>query len=169
MLGAAARTASVAAVALYEPGVVGVGGEEDFARLVAAVQQVGALASEGRLRDAARAFLSGICTDDEVAALDGTAFCERWAGGIPALLRFVQQDASYEGPRSTDPDVLGRVAAPVLLLRGERTLLGDFFAASARHLGQHIADAARRKPAVPANRRGSGLFAPERQSVRSAD
>ena len=48
------------------------------------------------------------------------------------MLRVVQQDASYVGPRSTDPETLRRVAAPVLLLRGEQTRLGTFFADVAR-------------------------------------
>ena len=61
---------------------------------------------------------------------------------------------SYEGPRSTDPEALGQVAAPVLLLRGEQTLLGTFFAAVERYVAQHVVDAHVR--ALP----GVGHFAP---------
>ena len=75
------------------------------------------------------------------SALEETRFYEQWAGGIPALLRFLQQDMSYEGPRSTDPETLEQVAAPVLLLRGEQTLLGTFFAAVERYVAQHVVDA----------------------------
>jgi pimeloyl-ACP methyl ester carboxylesterase len=154
VLGAAADSDSVAAVAIYEPVVIGVGGEEDFGRMGAAMQQVGAAAAEGRLHDAVRAFLPGICTGAEIAALEATSFRERWAAGIPAMLRFLQQDMTYQGPRPTDPEALGQVAAPVLLLRGERTLLGIFFAAVERYLAQHLADAqVRRLP-------GAGHFAP---------
>ena len=58
VLGAAANSDSVAAVAIYEPGVIGVG-EDDIARLGAAMQQVGAAAADGRILDAAHAFLPG--------------------------------------------------------------------------------------------------------------
>ena len=154
VLGAAAHSDSVAAVTIYEPGVIGVGGEDDIARFGAAMQQVGAAAADGRLLDAAHAFLLGICTDNEIAALEETSFYEQWTGGIPALLRFLQQDMSYEGPRSTDPEALGQVAAPVLLLRGEQTLLGTFFADVERYVAQHVVDAHVRE--LP----GVGHFAP---------
>lgn len=51
------------------------------------------------------------------------AFLERWAGAIPALLNDLGQDNAYEGPRSIDPEALERVSVPVLILRGEQTLL----------------------------------------------
>ena len=107
VLGAAARSASVAAVAAYEPGVVSLMGEDDLGRTFAIMEQVGTAAADGRLVDAVRAFAPWICTDEEIAALEETDFYERWAGCVPAMLRFVQQDASYQGPRSTDPEVLG--------------------------------------------------------------
>ena len=141
VLGAAARSDSVAAVAIYEPGVIGVGGKGDIARLSAAMQQVGAAAADGRNLDAVHAFLPGICTDNEIAALEETPFYEQWTGAIPVLLQFVEQDMSYKGPRSTDPEALRQVAAPVLLLRGERTLLGTFFAEVERYVAQHVVDA----------------------------
>ena len=78
------HSGSVAAVAIYEPGVIGVGGEDDIARLGAAMQQVGAAAADGRILDAAHAFLPRICTDNEIAALEETPFYEQWTGGIPA-------------------------------------------------------------------------------------
>ena len=61
---------------------------------------------------------------------------------------------SYQGPRSTDPEALGEVAAPVLLLRGEQTLLATFFAEVERYLAQHVVD--QRVREVP----GVGHFAP---------
>jgi pimeloyl-ACP methyl ester carboxylesterase len=154
VLGAAARSASVAAVAVYEPGVVSVMREDDVARTFASIEQVGMAAADGRLVDAVRAFAQWICTDKEIVALEEMDFYERWAGCIPAMLRFVQQDADYEGLRSTDPEVLGTVAAPVLLLRGEQTLLGTWFADAARHIAQHLVDPHVRE--LP----GVGHFAP---------
>jgi pimeloyl-ACP methyl ester carboxylesterase len=141
VLGAAARSDSVAAVATYEPGVIPVMGEDDLARTFGTMEQMGAAAADGRLVDALRAFAPWICTDDEVAALEQTDFFERWAGQVPAMLRFIQGDASYEGPRSTDPEALGRITAPVLLLQGLQTRLGTFFTGSARFITQHVADA----------------------------
>ena len=154
VLGAAAHSDSVAAVAIYEPGVIGVGGDDDIAHLAAAMEQVASAAADGRNLDAVHAFLPGICTDNEIAALKATPFYQQWTGAIPALLRFVEQDMSYKGPRSTDPEALGQVAAPVLLLRGEQTLLGTFFAEVERYVAQHVVDAQVRE--LP----GIGHFAP---------
>jgi pimeloyl-ACP methyl ester carboxylesterase len=154
VLGAAARSRSVAALAGYEPGVVSVMGENDLARTFATMEQVGLAAADGRLVDAVRAFARWICTDNEIAALEETDFYERWARCVPAMLRFVRQDATYEGPRSTDSEILGKVSAPVLLLRGQQTLLGTWFADAARHIAQHVVDAHVRE--LP----GIGHFAP---------
>jgi len=140
VLGAAAHSAAVAAVAAYEPGVVSVMREDDFARTGATLEQMGMAAADGRLVDAVRAFAPWICTDNEIDALEETDFFERWAGGVPAMLQFFQHDASYEGPRSTDPEALGQVAAPVLLLRGQQTELSTFFADAAHYIAQHVAD-----------------------------
>lgn len=154
VLGAATASDSVAAVAIHEPVVIGVGGEDDFARMGAAMQQVGAAAADGQLLDAVHAFLPGICNGDEIAALEATSSCERWAPGIPAMLRFVGQYMVYRGPRPTDPAALGQLTAPVLLLRGEQTLLGTFFAAVEDYLTQHAANVRLRQ--LP----GVGHFAP---------
>jgi pimeloyl-ACP methyl ester carboxylesterase len=154
VLGAAAHSSSVAAVAAYEPVVGSMFGEDDLARIGAAMQQVGMAVADGRLVDAVRAFAPGFCTDDEIAALEKTDFYERWAGGIPAMLKFLEEDASYEGTRSTDPEVLRQAIVPVLLLRGEQTLLGRLFAESAQHIAQHVAEPHVRE--LP----GLGHFAP---------
>jgi pimeloyl-ACP methyl ester carboxylesterase len=56
------------------------------------------------------------------------------------MLRFVQQDGAYEGPRSTDPEALARIPVPVLVLTGRQTRLRPFFSAVAGHLAGHVAD-----------------------------
>ncbi|WP_410791411.1 alpha/beta fold hydrolase [Kribbella sp. C-35] len=145
VLGVAARSRSVAAVAAYEPAVVSVMRESDRSRTVAVLEKMGTAAAEGRLVDAARTFAPWICNDDEIAALEKTDFYERWAGRVPAMLRFLQADAAYEGPRSTDPEALGKVGVPVLLLRGEQTLLGDWFTDAAQHIARYVADASVRE------------------------
>ena len=115
-------------------------GEDDGAQTFGTMEQMGAAAVDGWLVDAVRAFASWICTDEEVAALEQTNFFERWADRAPAMLRFVQHDRSYEGPRSTDPEVLARITAPVPLLLGRQARLGTFFTDSARFIAQHIVD-----------------------------
>jgi pimeloyl-ACP methyl ester carboxylesterase len=140
VLGATAHSGSVAAVAAYEPGVISVMRDGDLARTRATLEQVRTAAADGRLVDAVRAFTSWICTDDEIAALGETDFVARWAGAVPKLLQFFQHDATYAGPRSTDPETLRQVAAPVLLLRGQQSELRTFFADAARHIAQHVPD-----------------------------
>lgn len=163
VLGAAARIGSVAAVVEYEPGVMSEMREDDLAQTIATMERMGMAAADGRLVDAVRAFAPWIATDDEITALELTDFFERWAGGIPAMLRFVQGDQAYQGPRPTDPDGLRQVAAPVLLLRGQRTRLGTFFADAVQYLAQHIPDAEVRE--LP----GVGHFAPLLQPEAIAD
>jgi len=148
------RSKSVAAVAAYEPFVLSVMRDDDLAGTSATMDQVGIAAADGRLVDAVRVFASWICTDDELDALEKTDFHERWAGCVPAMLRFVQQDVSYAGPRSTDPEALRMVDAPVLLLHGRQTMLDIFFAGTARHIAQSVPDShVRELPSV-------GHFAP---------
>jgi len=154
VLGAAARSRSVSAVAVYEPAVVTEMREGDLALTSATMEQVGILAGEGRLLDAIRAFIAWICTDREVAALEQTDFYERWAGCIPSMLRFVQQDAAYDGARSTDHAALGKVTAPLLLLRGQQTRLGTWFADAERHIAKGVTGADVRELS------GVGHFAP---------
>ena len=158
VLGAAAQTNAVAAVAAWESGVgadtLGPAGQADLGRLGAAIEQVGMAAADGRLVDAVHAFTPGICNDDEIAALEATDFHERWAGGVPELLRFFQQLMALEGPGPDDPEALAQVTVPVLLLWGQETLLRAAFGEAVQHIAGHVADPHVRK--VP----GVGHFAP---------
>jgi pimeloyl-ACP methyl ester carboxylesterase len=158
VLGAAERTDAATAVAAWESGgsaeALGPEGQADLGRLAAALEQVGMAAAEGRLVDAVRAFLIGICNDEEIATLGGTDFHERWSGGVPELLVFFRQLMAAEGPGTDAPEALARVTAPVLLLTGEETLLEAAFGDATRHIAAHVADARVRE--VP----GVGHFAP---------
>jgi pimeloyl-ACP methyl ester carboxylesterase len=151
---AAAHSGAVAAVAAFEPGVLSVMREDDLARFGAMFEQVGEAAADGRLVDAARALHALLGTDDEMAALDADYF-ERCTGIVPAMLQMTQQDIAYEGPTSTDPEMLGRITVPVLLLRGQQTVLDTYFADSVRHIAEHVAHPHVREP-LP----GLGHFAP---------
>lgn len=140
VLGAAARSDAVAAVAVYEPTLIPMMGADDLAETLGTMQQVGAAASDGRLVDAVRVFASWICTEEETAALAQTGFDDVWASRVPAMLRFVQLDGSYDGPRSTDPEALARITVPLLVLTGQKTRLRPFFTAAAEFIAQHVAD-----------------------------
>jgi pimeloyl-ACP methyl ester carboxylesterase len=126
-------------VALYESGVISVAGEDVLAGFVAAVEQVGEAAADGRLADAARAFAPSVQTDSEIAALDADFF-EQWGRSIPALIRLIQQAASYVGTRSTDPGTLRKITVPVLLLVGHETRQAVWFTEAAHHIAKHVAD-----------------------------
>ena len=154
-LHAAAEAAEVDAVAVYEPYVASLMREEDLARLGAAVEQTAAAAADGRLTDAARAFVQAIATDDEIAALEATDHFGHTSRYVPVLLRDLEQAMAYDGPQPYDPAALARIAAPVLLLRGQQTLHGTFFADSEQHLAQHVPDPHVREPL-----RGVGHWGP---------
>lgn len=139
VLCAAVRCPAVSAVAVYEPVVLPVAGPDDLAATGATMEQVGLAASSGRLVNAVRAFAPWIGTDEEIAALERTDFYERWSTRVPAMLRFIQGDASYDGPRSTDPDALARIQAPVLILQGQRTRLHTWLADGAQYINDHVA------------------------------
>ena len=138
-LSAAAHSGAVAAVAAFEPGVLSVMREDDLAHMGATFDKVGEAVADGRLVDATRAFHSWVCTHDEIAALDADYF-ERCAAIVPAMMQEIQQAMGYEGPVPSDPEVLGKITVPVLLLRGQQTLLDTYFADSAQHIAQHVAD-----------------------------
>jgi len=158
-LAAAAHSGAVAAMAAYEPTIIPVMRKDDSARRDAMYEQFGEAAADGRLADAARAFHAFICTDNEIAALDA-AYFERCAAVVPAMLQGGQQGASYEGPLSTDPEVLGKVTVPVLLLRGQQTQLDTFYIDTERHVADHVADPHVREP-LPGLGHLAPLLAPE--------
>jgi pimeloyl-ACP methyl ester carboxylesterase len=140
VLGAAARSEAVTAVAVYEPTLIPVMAEDDLAETLGTMKRVGEAAADGRLVDAVRVFASWICNEQETAELSQTSFDEVWAARVPAMLRFVRQDGSYQGPRSTDPEALARIPVPVLVLIGQRTRLRTFFRAGADFIAQNVAD-----------------------------
>jgi pimeloyl-ACP methyl ester carboxylesterase len=137
-LGAAANSGAVAAVVAYEPTVYALLGDDDLARFGAAIEQQMEAVADGRALDAAQIFLRFVCTDDEFATLD-QAYKDRQAGIHPLVMEEIQQEASYDGPPPTDPRVLARIEAPVLVLVGQQTRLDTFLGDSAQHVAQHVA------------------------------
>jgi pimeloyl-ACP methyl ester carboxylesterase len=138
-LSAAANSGTVAGVVAYEPTVYALMGDDDLARFGTAIEQQMEATADGRARDAAHIFLRFVCTDDEFAALD-PAYIDRQASIHPLVMEEVQQEASYDGPQPTDPEVLARIEAPVLVLVGRQTRLNTFLNDSAQHVAQHVSD-----------------------------
>lgn len=143
VLGAAACTPAVAAVAAYEPGVFPLMGEDLLARFRAAAARMDEAAAEGRLTDAARIFIELVANGDELATLSEPVHAEtweHWGRNIPVVLQEIQQLAAAEGPSPlTDATVLANVAAPVMLLRGSRSAL-QWFDVGVRHVAEHVPD-----------------------------
>jgi pimeloyl-ACP methyl ester carboxylesterase len=132
---------------------------DDAARRDAMYRQFGEAAADGRHADAARAFHALVCNENEIAALDADYF-DRCAASVPALLQAARQGASYQGPLSTDREVLGKVTAPILLLRGQQTELDTFYTDTERHVAEHVADPHVREP-LPGLGHLGPLLAPE--------
>jgi pimeloyl-ACP methyl ester carboxylesterase len=152
-LRAAANSGAVAAVVAYEPTVYALLGDDDLARFGAAIEQQMEAVADGRALDAARIFLRFVCTDDELAALD-PAYIDHQASIHPLVMEEIRQEASYDGPQPTDPRVLARIEAPVLVLVGQQTRLDTFLGDSAHHVALHVADSRVRE--LP----GVGHYAP---------
>ena len=152
-LGAAAHSDAVAAVAVYEPGVWNLMREDDLARFGDAIEQQMEAVADGRSLDAALIFLRFVCSHGEFAALDPD-YLDRQAILHPLVMQEVPQEASYDGPQPTDPEMLAQIDAPVLVLLAQQTRLATWFTDSAHHVAQHAAKAHIRE--LP----GVGHFAP---------
>jgi pimeloyl-ACP methyl ester carboxylesterase len=153
VFGAAVHSDFVTAVAAFEPSVYPLMREDDLAHFGATIEQWTAEAADGRLDDAARTFHHFVCTDDEFADLDAD-YLKRFEANLPVVMQEVQQWNAYEGPESTDPEMLAQITAPVLVLRSQEGALGTFFSDSAQHIAKHVADPHVRE--LP----GIGHFAP---------
>lgn len=158
VLAAAEQLDTVTAVAAWESGASPLDAPpevlEDLGRLGPAIEQVGIAAGEGRLTDAVRAFLAGVCNDEEIAAVEETDVHERWSVGVPDLLVGFRNLSAEEHLGPLAPAALARVTAPTLFLVGTETLLDRLFPGAARHLADHVGNAHVRD--VP----GVGHFAP---------
>lgn len=134
-LAAAAQSAAISAVAVYEPGVAAVF-RGDAIGMQDAIKRMIATAEEGRHADAARIFFenSGLFNGDEVAALAATRTYELMAPNVPAWCKEMPE---YDA--ATTESVLARVGVPVLLLQGSRT--APWFAESVRYMERNLADA----------------------------
>jgi pimeloyl-ACP methyl ester carboxylesterase len=151
--GTTARSEARAAVDVYKPTVFEAADEDTAAKLGATLEQVGALAADGRLGDALSTLVRTLANDDECTTLLQAADSEDATQYVPAFLQDVQQSTETGGPSPTDPSVLERIAVPVLLMRGTRTAL-PWLADGVNFAAEHVAGA--RVVSVP----GAGHFAP---------
>jgi pimeloyl-ACP methyl ester carboxylesterase len=140
VLGAAARSDAVAAVAACDPIAFEVLSEADAARLNDAVERMAGLAAEGRLDEAARDWMTEWATDEEMTALAKSGYLEACAQYVPVLLQALQHDEE-DGYSPTDASVLSKITAPVLILQGsESESVWPWFTSSVRHVAGHVAD-----------------------------
>lgn len=141
VLGAAARTEAIAAAAVCDPLAFELLGEEDEVRLHDAVERMAALTDEDRLEEAARDWMTEWANDDEMTAMAESGYLEACAEFVPMLLRVLQQDDDHDGYSPTDPAVLQRITAPVLILQGsEAEAVWPWFTESVHHVAEHVSD-----------------------------
>ncbi len=140
MLGAAARTRAISAVALHEPLVVELLDEEDNARFEAAVEHMAGLAEQGRLTEAAEDWMPDWADEKEMASLAASGYFEAAGPYVPVLLGQLEGLAEAHGTSPTDPSELARIMAPVLVLQGSQTTR-RWLIDSVRHVAEHVPDA----------------------------
>jgi pimeloyl-ACP methyl ester carboxylesterase len=137
-LAAAARSGSVAAVAVYEPPVFEVHeGDAHVGRMLA--MRVGEATEEGRWADAARFAVEAVARKEELAALSEGGVFEAWAPNMPVALREMAQAASPGTVSPTAPESLSRIGVPVLYLLGSLTP-NPWYRNGAEHVAAHADD-----------------------------
>ena len=135
-LAAAARTASVNALALYEPTMGAVMEDHERAAFGGAIAQMADLAAQNRLSEAARAGAGYPFNTDEIAVADDLGYFEAVGRYVPNLLQVFQQLAQWDGATADDPAVLSAISARVLVVHGEATK--PFWVRSTRHVADHV-------------------------------
>jgi len=138
---ASRNSAAVLALTLYELGAGEVMSAESGKRMGEVFAGVGELVGEGRLVDAARAFIRGgdaIYSQEDLATGAPLEFWEAAAGRLPLFLQESKQAAGSRQPGPTSPPELGKITVPVLLLNGDRT--SRWFSDSVQHIAEHVPD-----------------------------
>lgn len=133
-LGAAEQSDAVTAVVAYEPAVFETIDEETFADMGATLASMTEEVDQDRPAEAARLWMAFVGNDDELATMVATELHEVAAPNVPADLRALQ-NVDPTAPSATDPTALATIAAPVLVLRGDRSALAWF-----ERMNQHVAD-----------------------------
>lgn len=143
VLGAASRLADVTGVVAYEPFVKEVLSQDKLNQFAGVVMREAEEAQEGRLTAAVRIFAEFVGNDDELAALDAAGAFETMSRNVPADLSSIQQSMEYQGPSATDPSVLAKITAPVLLLQCGRAVdnVRSMNHAAVEHVAEHVPEA----------------------------
>lgn len=153
VLGVAARSRAVAAVAAYEPVVLERLRGSDAVAFEDTIARAGAAAAAGRPAEAVEAFATWLGNDDELTALSGAPETMRpLVANVPVQVQEFAQLSRSAGGGPTDGDSLATITAPVLLLHGARTARRAWFTDGITHVVEHVADARVRE--VP----GAGHF-----------
>ena len=137
-LGVAARSDAATAVAPFEPVVQRMMDAPTQAALGAAVVTMAELAADGRMAGGARAFAGWPFNDKEVAVAEEAGYFEAAGRYVPNMLGILQELKEHGDP-TTDPDVLGAIQVPVVVLYGSDTK--PVFTAGARHVADHVPNA----------------------------
>ena len=135
VLGAAQHTTAVNAIVAYEPFMSEALDEEETAEFGELSERMATLAGEGRLTNATRAFLEGVATDEEMAAMAESNEFEKLAPTIPLVLKQFEQT---EDP-PTDPSSLATITVPALLLKGDQSR--PLLRTGVTYVAEHVADA----------------------------
>jgi pimeloyl-ACP methyl ester carboxylesterase len=136
---AGAQSDAVTAVACVDPVMPSLMDEHEQAALGDAVARMGALAVEGRLTDAARAFAGFPFTDEDIAVAENAGYFEAVGRYVPNLLDFFRQQMEYAGPTPDNAAVLGAISARVLVLHGSDTK--SYATRSARYVADRVPNA----------------------------
>ncbi|AGB39297.1 alpha/beta fold hydrolase [Natronococcus occultus] len=135
VLGAAQHATAVNSVIVHEPFMYEALDEEEIAEFGELFERMATVAAEGDLSDAARGFLEGVATDEEMAAMAESNEFEKLAPSVPLLLKGVEQTEE----RPTDPSSLATITEPVLLLKGTRS--GPILHAGVTSVAEHVPSA----------------------------
>lgn len=151
-LEAAANTAAVRAMALYEPTLTELAGPELRTRFDDAFVRARQAVDDGRPAEGAQVFLVdlALANDHELALLADVGAAEQMAPLVPVVL----DEAAQSGPpQLTGLSLLEEITVPVLLLHGAET--HPFYEQVAHHVADRLANC--RLRAIP----GLGHLGPE--------
>jgi pimeloyl-ACP methyl ester carboxylesterase len=143
---AAEGSSAVAAAVAYEPGADEVMRQELQTGLEELFSHLDALLADGRLVEAAEAFIDSgdlIYPGEELASGVPAEFWRMSARNLSAFLAEERASAEDHNPGATEPTTLARIPVPVLLLQGSSS--SPWFTDSVRHVARFVPQATIRR------------------------
>ena len=134
------------AIAVYEPGAGEVMRPETGKRMGEIFGRVGEHVAEGKIDEAARAFIDNCDMIYSKEDIDSGAPADFWSSAAERLPLFLQESKQASGsgqPGATSPQTLGKIKVPVLLLHGNRS--SQWFNDSVQHVAGHLPDSRTRQ------------------------